>query len=614
MRYFPLFADLSGRRVLVVGGGAVAERKIRLLLDAGAQVTVVAPELTDWLTIQATADAASRDPAATTDSSEVSVAGMGTLVHVAARFEPAHFDGALFAIAATDDRAVNARVAATGRERNVLVNVVDDVELSSFIVPAIVDRSPLVIAISTGGVAPVLARLYASGSKHCSIIPSAFAGWACSSAGAAASSVRCRMLRPDVDSTKTSCAGRWPDSCGHVRSRPPNANSSARLADANAPQRGSVVLVGAGPGDAGLLTLNALRALQQADVILHDRLVSAEVLGLARRDADRISVGKQAGGHSIRQGRIHEIMLEQAQAGRRVVRLKGGDPFVFGRGGEEIEFLRAQGIPFEVVPGITAAIACGAYAGIPLTHREHSPVRATRDCALRRVHRRASTGRRSRRSARLSRFTWVWQALARSSSRLHRARARSGNAGGDRREWFARRTTRRAHDACVSLDPPGRRPRIKSPALVIVGEVAALAEQLHWFGKTPETWDGGGAGSATGGLTAAQSTVQPTSANTRARTAREIPVAAEREIRAIRVVTIERIVDAQCCGPAWRDLPAARAGSAVHARRNDARWPHRPSILRPSTIPPRSRASATADNRSLRETIRAAPYPRRCPS
>ena len=126
------------------------------------------------------------------------------------------------------------------------------------------------------------------------------------------------------------------------------------------------------PGDAGLLTLNALRALQEADVILHDRLVSDEVLGLARRDADRISVGKQAGGHSIRQGRIHEIMLEQARAGRRVVRLKGGDPFIFGRGGEEIEFLRAHGIPFEVVPGITAAIACGAYAGIPLTHRDHA--------------------------------------------------------------------------------------------------------------------------------------------------------------------------------------------------------------------------------------------------
>ena len=159
MRYFPLFADLSGRRVLVVGGGAVAERKIRLLLDAGAQVTVVAPELTDWLTTPAAADAAPRDPAATPGSSEASVAGTGTLVHVAAHFEPAHFDGALFAVAATDDRAVNALVAATGRERNVLVNVVDDVELSSFIVPAIVDRSPLVIAISTGGVAPVLARL-----------------------------------------------------------------------------------------------------------------------------------------------------------------------------------------------------------------------------------------------------------------------------------------------------------------------------------------------------------------------------------------------------------------------------------------------------------------------
>jgi uroporphyrin-III C-methyltransferase/precorrin-2 dehydrogenase/sirohydrochlorin ferrochelatase len=461
MRYFPLFADLQGRRVLVVGGGAVAERKVRLLLEAGASVTLVAPAATDWLR---------------------STAGVEFHAEV---FDPRHFDGVVLAIAATDDAQVNAAVAAAGRDRNVLVNVVDVSHLSSFIVPAIVDRSPLVIAISTGGVAPVLARL-----------------------------VRER-LETLIDGSYGQLAGlleRWR---GRIKARLPEVTPRRRFYEAvvrgnvadlvrsqdvaaaeielartlqagEAPRRGSVVLVGAGPGDAGLLTLHALRALQEADVILHDRLVSDDVLNLARRDADRICVGKMARGHSVSQGRIHELLLEQAQLGRRVVRLKGGDPFIFGRGGEELEFLRAHGIPFEVVPGITAAAACGAYAGIPLTHREHAQsVRfVTAHCGE-------------------SIDTLDWAALA---QERHTVALYMGVAGLDR---IAERLIAHGRAAATpvaivengsrpgqrvilatlaELGEAGRASAVASPALVIVGEVASLAGALHWFGAAPVAW------------------------------------------------------------------------------------------------------------------------------
>jgi uroporphyrin-III C-methyltransferase / precorrin-2 dehydrogenase / sirohydrochlorin ferrochelatase len=490
VRYFPLFADLQGRRVLVVGGGAVAERKIRLLLDAGADVVVVAPQITQWLRERAACSLAvapgqHEDAHANADAEAEAVARSGSLSHLAGHFHPSHFDGAVLVVAATDDHAVNALVAVTGRERNVLVNVVDVAELSTFIVPAIVDRSPLVIAISTGGVAPVLARLVRER------IESFFDGSFGSLAGLLERwRGRIKTRVPDVAARR-----RFYETVvrGPVAALVRSHNTAGAelelertLADANAPRRGSVVLVGAGPGDAGLLTLNALRALQEADVILHDRLVSDEVLGLARRDADRISVGKQAGGHSIRQGRIHEIMLEHARAGRRVVRLKGGDPFVFGRGGEEIEFLRSHGIPFEVVPGITAAIACGAYAGIPLTHRDHAQ-------AVRLVT--AHSG------ASIDALDWAALAQERQTVALYMGVAGLGTIQSRMIEFGRLASTpvaiiengsrpgqRVVLATLGELEIAGRAADIKSPALVIVGEVAALASQLHWFGAAPQEW------------------------------------------------------------------------------------------------------------------------------
>ena len=244
-----------------------------------------------------------------------------------------------------------------------------------------------------------------------------------------------------------------------------------------------MVLVGAGPGDAGLLTLNALRAMQEADVILHDRLVSQDVLRLARRDAERIAVGKSARDHSVSQDRINELLVEHASAGKRVVRLKGGDPFIFGRGGEELEFLEQQGIPYEVVPGITAAVACGAYAGIPLTHRDHA-----QSVRLVTAHCGAS----------LDTLDWAALAQERQTVALYMGVAGLGRIR-DRLvehgrspgtpvaiiENGSRADQRVIVTTLAGLEDAGKAERVSSPALVIVGEVAALAESLHWFGARP---------------------------------------------------------------------------------------------------------------------------------
>ena len=472
MKYFPLFADLRGRRVLVVGGGEVGERKVRLLVEAGAHVELVAPEVT----------AALAAAVATIDPRPLPGAGRVTLR--SASFDDSQLDDVVLAVAATDDRSVNARVAAAANSRGRLVNVVDDAELSGFIVPAIVDRSPLVIAVSTGGVAPVLARLVRERiesvlDESVGALASLFERWRS----------RIRAALPDVGRRR-----RWYEAavCD-------GAAMYLRRGDAAAAERwiesslavaptpiGSVALVGAGPGDPGLLTLNALRALQEADVILHDRLVSTEVLQLARRDATRIEVGKRARGESVSQARIHELMLEHARAGRRVVRLKGGDPFVFGRGGEELECLASAGIPYEVVPGITAALACGAYAGIPLTHRDHAQ-------SLRFVtaHDHESWGHREWSAAAAGRQTLCLYmgvaglgALA-AGLLAHGRGAATPVAVIENGTRADQRVTLARLDELADLAARGG---LASPALVVVGEVAALASELHWFGVGPRHW------------------------------------------------------------------------------------------------------------------------------
>ena len=352
MDYLPVFLDLSARPVLVVGGGVVAARKVELLLKAHAQVRVVAPDLHAELAVY-------RDT--------------GRIEHIAAPFAPAHLEAAVFAIAATDRPEVNRAVAAAGAARAIFVNVVDDLSACSAILPAIVDRSPLLVAIGTAGHSPTLARRVRAQLEG--LLPERLGELA-----RFAGRVRARVQQalPDLPRRRRfweqlfSGAAASQVLAGHPDSAERLLEEQLRLAAAAPAARGSqgeVYLIGAGPGDPDLLTLRALQLLQQADVVLYDRLVGAAVLERVRRDAVRIFVGKESGRHRVTQEHIHALLLEHAGQGRRVARLKGGDPFVFGRGGEELEVLRRAGIPVIVVPGITAALGAAASIGLPLTHR-----------------------------------------------------------------------------------------------------------------------------------------------------------------------------------------------------------------------------------------------------
>jgi uroporphyrin-III C-methyltransferase/precorrin-2 dehydrogenase/sirohydrochlorin ferrochelatase len=348
MRWMPLYIDLRGKAVLVVGGGEVASRKVRLLRSAGARVSVLAPIF---------------------DRNIEALAAEGGVDLMTGVFEPAAVAGQRLVVAATDDREANHAVARAAESAGILCNVVDDGDASSAIVPSIVDRSPLVVAISTGGAAPMLARavrerIESQLDETTGALASLLQRWRTRITQSIHDSARRREFYSQL------LRGELSELLRHGR----HGEAEARLRDAltthdAATPRGRVLLVGAGPGDAGLLTLRALRALQEADVVLHDKLVSPDVLALVRRDAEREDVGKRGGGGSTPQAYINDRMLAEARRGRTVVRLKGGDPFVFGRGGEEREFLLACGIDVEVVPGITAAIGAGASAGIALTHR-----------------------------------------------------------------------------------------------------------------------------------------------------------------------------------------------------------------------------------------------------
>ncbi len=350
MEFLPLFHKLRGSRVLVVGGGEIALRKSRLLVDAGAELRVVAPEIETQL------------------AELVRRSGGNAIVR---GYQEADLDGCQLIIAATDDSALNAQVSADAQRRCVPVNVVDAPALCSVIFPAIVDRSPLVVAVSSGGDAPVLARLIRA--KLETWIPSAYGELA---GLAARFRHQVKGLFPDVTQRRAFWEEVFQGPIADRQLAGQGAEAERLLVDKlnGAPPHapGEVYLVGAGPGDPDLLTFRALRLMQQADVVLYDRLVAPAILELCRRDAERVYVGKRRADHALPQEQINQQLVELAKQGKRVLRLKGGDPFIFGRGGEEIEELAAQGIPFQVVPGITAASGCAAYAGIPLTHRDYA--------------------------------------------------------------------------------------------------------------------------------------------------------------------------------------------------------------------------------------------------
>ena len=348
MDYLPICIDLRGRHCLLVGGGEVARRKAETLLRAGATLRLVAPAIDPGL--------------------DELVRQQGGELRLRA-FEPRDVDDVWLAVAATDDEAVNRQVRDAARQRGVLVNVVDQPALCDFIFPSIIDRDPMVIAVSSGGRAPLLARLLRARLE--TTIPAGYgrlAAWmgrfrpqvkAQIAGGAARRRFWERVLEGQIG--ETFLAGREAEA-----ERLLTASLTAGTVD----EVGEVYLVGAGPGDPDLLTFRALRLMQKADVVLYDRLVAAPIVDLVRKEAERIHVGKERDRHTLPQSRINQLLIDLARSGKRVLRLKGGDPFIFGRGGEEIEHLAEAGISFQVVPGITAASGCASYAGIPLTHRD----------------------------------------------------------------------------------------------------------------------------------------------------------------------------------------------------------------------------------------------------
>jgi uroporphyrin-III C-methyltransferase/precorrin-2 dehydrogenase/sirohydrochlorin ferrochelatase len=459
VNYFPVFFNLAGQKVLIVGGGEVALRKISLLERSGAAITVVAPELAPELLERAAA---------------------GLLTLAARQFVPADLDGARLVIVATSRPAVNRWIAKLSDSRNIPVNVVDDRDASRFIVPAIIDRDPVLVAISSGGTSPVLARRLRERLE--TLIPARI-GELASWLRALRKSTR-QKLR-DTDERRRffeaivdgQAARRFIE--GDVQGAQRMAQRLLATTSTAPRAAGEVCLVGAGPGDPELLTLKALRALHDADVILHDRLVSAAVLDLARRDATRICVGKGAGKFGTTQEEINALLIEHARQGKRVVRLKGGDPFVFGRGGEELQALAAAQINFSVVPGITAALGAAAYAGIPLTHRDHA-----QSVTFVTGHAQDDSVEPDWRALGASGSTAVfYMGLARLDHIVQKLLAH-GAPGTRPAAIIAQATTARQRvitATIATIREAGSRANLQSPALLVVGDVVALQSTLAWF-------------------------------------------------------------------------------------------------------------------------------------
>ena len=465
MNYFPVFFDLKGQNVLVVGGGDVALRKISLLERSGAVITLVAPEIVPELRQRGAA---------------------GHLKVKAREFVPSDLDGARLVIVATSRRAINRWIAKLSDARAIPVNVVDDREASRFIIPAIVDRDPVLVAVSTGGTSPVLARrlrerLEASIPKRMGDLALWLRGLRkISMARLRDTKERRRFFETIVDGP---AARRFidGDSQGALRIAQRLLSRTATAPRAS----GEVTLVGAGPGDPELLTLKALRALQDADVIFHDRLVSDAILDFARRDATRICVGKSAGGIGTTQSEINHLLIRHATEGKRVVRLKGGDPFIFGRGGEELEALALAQIDFSVVPGVTAASGCAAYAGIPLTHREYA-----HSVSFVTGHADENGKQPDWRALAFPGATAVfYMGLARLDHIVSKL-LEHGAAVTLPAAIVARGTLPNQRIIAATLGTildAASRAALESPALLVVGEVVALQSKLAWFSLGTDT-------------------------------------------------------------------------------------------------------------------------------
>ncbi len=459
MDYFPVFLKGTSLKVLIVGAGEVAARKLELMLKSTQHITIVAPQLCN---------------------------SVKHLVHEhqltlhEREFMTDDLAGKNIVFVATDNAATNVHIHSLASERNLLVNVADNSALCEFITPSIVDRSPLIIAISSGGVAPVVLRYLRH--KIESIIPANFARLGAFS-DKFRESVKQRL------STVTQRRYFWEDVLdGSIAEDVLQGNDvkaeqdflAALDASSQAQKvQGEVYLVGAGPGDPDLLTFRALRLMQKADVVVYDRLVSPAIVELVRRDAEKIYVGKAKSKHTIPQGDINQLLVDEAKKGNRVVRLKGGDPFIFGRGGEELETLVEQGVNFQVVPAITAAAGAASYAGIPLTHRDHA-----QSVTFATGHLRDDT------------INLDWPALVNTNQTLVFYMGMTGlniisrelithGMPADMPVAIVASATLPHQQVVIgdltTIEDKVLAADIKPPALIIVGSVVTLHEQLHWF-------------------------------------------------------------------------------------------------------------------------------------
>lgn len=453
MDFLPIFLNIRRQPCLVIGGGEVAARKAAMLLKAEAEVTVIAPEICAALQ-------------------------NANIRHIADTFAPNYLSGAKLVIAATDDPTVNMTVHSAATAQNIPVNVVDNPELCTFVMPAIIDRSPVVVAVSSGGAAPVLARLLRARLE--TLIPAGYGRLA----GLAA------RFRDQVKQRFSEGLPRrafWENvfegAIGEDMLAGREELAAQRLQQAvdaaETPSSGEVYLVGAGPGDPDLLTFRALRLMQKADVVLYDNLVSDGVMELVRRDAERIYVGKKRSMHTMPQEGINDLLVRLAREGKRVLRLKGGDPFIFGRGGEEIEQLAENNIPFQVAPGVSAANGIASYAGIPLTHRNYA-----QSVIFTTGHLRDNT------------LDLDWAALTRPQQTVVIYMGLTGLAEicqqliahGLPPDWPAavvqQGTTRHQRVMTATLSDLAEKVEaagFKAPTLTIVGEVVKLREKLTWF-------------------------------------------------------------------------------------------------------------------------------------
>ncbi len=459
MDFLPVFLNLKQRPCVVIGGGEVASRKISLLLDAGARVTVCSPALCD--TIRRWAE-------------------QGKVRHLNQEFRPDALADSALVIAATDDAAVNRRVSEAARARGIPVNVVDQPDLCTFIMPSIIDRSPVIIAVSTGGRSPVLARLIRARLE--SLIPAGYGRLA----------MLVTAFRDRVKQTfehpprrrqfwEEVLQGRIAELVYSGQDKAAEKALQERIdsADGSKAPVGEVYLVGGGPGDPDLLTFRALRLMQQADVVVYDRLVSPAVLELVRRDAERIYAGKERDHHALPQEDINHLLVRLAKEGKRVVRLKGGDPFIFGRGGEEIDTLAAEGIPFQVVPGITAAAGCAAYAGIPLTHRDYA-----QSVVFVTGHLQDGTVNLNWKALVQPDQTVVFYMGLHGIETICHELIRHGMPPTTRAALVQQGTTRhqRVHIGdLMTLPAIVDKAQVKAPTLIIVGDVVQLHDRLRWF-------------------------------------------------------------------------------------------------------------------------------------